>query len=59
MSTIPPPSSTTSAGFLADCDQDALVVRVVPATGAVCHTGAHSDFVEGDDTTPRVVKLRG
>ena len=44
--------------ILADCDQDTLVVRVRPKTGAVCHTGAHSDFVEEDDTTPRVVKLR-
>lgn len=45
-------------GILADCDQDALVVRVVPQTGAVCHTGAHSDFVEEDDATQRVVTLR-
>ena len=45
-------------GILADCDQDTLVIRVRPKTGSVCHTGAHSDFVEEDDVTTRVVKLR-
>jgi phosphoribosyl-ATP pyrophosphohydrolase/phosphoribosyl-AMP cyclohydrolase len=28
----------------ADCDGDALLLRVRPATGAVCHTGAESCF---------------
>ena len=42
---------------LADCDQDALVVQVELAGKGVCHTGAHSDFVEADDVTPRVVVL--
>ena len=45
-------------GILTDCDQDTLVLRVRPETGAVCHTGAHSDFVEEDDATPRAVRLR-
>ena len=38
-----------------DCDQDALVVQVELAGKGVCHTGAHSDYVEADDVTPRVV----
>ena len=42
---------------LADCDQDTLVVQVELAGKGVCHTGAHSDFVEADDVTPRVVVL--
>ena len=38
-----------------DCDSDALVLQVELLGGAVCHTGAHSCFVEGDDATPRMV----
>src|SRR5437867_7106284 len=30
-----------------DCDQDAILLRVVPA-GPACHTGARSCFVAGD-----------
>ena len=43
-------------GVKTDCDQDVLLVQV-ELTGAVCHTGAHSDFVEADDVTERVVVL--
>ncbi len=31
-------------GIRDDCDGDAILVRVRPATGAVCHTGAESCF---------------
>ena len=37
--------------FLVDCDQDALVVKALPA-GAVCHTGAANCFyrvLEGEE----------
>lgn len=39
---------------LVDCDQDALVLRAVPA-GPTCHTGAASCFyrrLDGDELTP-------
>lgn len=39
--------------ILVDCDQDALVLKVVPA-GAACHTGARSCFyraLEGERLT--------
>lgn len=42
-----------------DCDQDALLVRAVPA-GPTCHTGATSCFyrrVEQRDGTPVLVKV--
>ena len=38
-----------------DCDSDALVLQVELLGGGVCHTGAHSCFVEEDDATPRLV----
>jgi phosphoribosyl-AMP cyclohydrolase len=38
-----------------DCDSDALVLQVELLGGGVCHTGAHSCFVEEDDSTPRLV----
>ena len=40
--------------ILVDCDQDALVLRAVPA-GPTCHTGAASCFyrrLDGDELTP-------
>ena len=40
--------------ILADCDQDALVLRATPA-GPACHTGARSCFyrrLDGDRLTP-------
>ena len=39
-----------------NCYQTALLLQVEPVTGVVCHTGAHSDFVEADDRTARVVR---
>ena len=41
--------------ILVDCDQDALVMKVVPE-GPACHTGARSCFyrrLEGDGLVPR------
>ena len=38
-----------------DCDSDALVLQVELLGGAVCHTGAHSCFVEPDGAEPRLV----
>lgn len=43
---------------LVDCDQDALVIRAVPA-GPTCHTGARSCFyrqIEWRDGTPVLVR---
>lgn len=39
-----------------DCDGDALVLQVELLGGGVCHTGAHSCFVDEDDVTPRKVE---
>lgn len=41
----------------ADCDADALVLRVEPLgeAGGVCHTGARSCFLDAESTTPRLV----
>lgn len=44
---------------LVDCDQDALVIRAVPA-GPTCHTGARSCFyrqIESRDGTPVLVRV--
>ena len=38
-----------------DCDSDALLLQVELLGGGICHTGAHSCFVEEDDATPRLV----
>jgi phosphoribosyl-AMP cyclohydrolase len=38
-----------------DCDSDALVLQVELLGSGVCHTGAHSCFIEEDDVTPRIV----
>ena len=38
-----------------DCDADALVLQVELLGGAVCHTGAHSCFVEPEGAAPRLV----
>ena len=40
----------------ADCDGDALLLRVELLGTGICHTGAHSCFVEADDVTPRMVE---
>ena len=43
-----------------DCDADALVLRVEPLGGAVCHTGARSCFIDRDaGGDPRPVALPG
>ena len=45
--------------ILVDCDQDALVIRAVPA-GPTCHTGARSCFyrqIEPRDGTPVLVRV--
>ncbi len=39
-----------------DCDADVLLLQVERIGGGVCHTGAHSCFVEPDDVTPRGVR---
>ena len=39
-----------------DCDADVLLLQVELLGGGVCHTGAHSCFVETDDVTPRGVR---
>ena len=38
-----------------DCDGDVLLLQVELLGGGICHTGAHSCFVEEDDVTPRIV----
>lgn len=38
-----------------DCDADVLLLQVELLGSGICHTGAHSCFVEQDDVTPRVV----
>ena len=38
-----------------DCDQDVVLLQVELLGGGICHTGAHSCFVEEDDETPRIV----
>jgi len=43
-------------GIRTDCDGDALLLDVELLGGGVCHTGAHSCFVDADDATPRTVE---
>ncbi len=38
-----------------DCDGDVVLLQVELLGGGICHTGAHSCFVEADDATPRTV----
>ncbi|MSQ30158.1 MAG: phosphoribosyl-AMP cyclohydrolase [Dehalococcoidia bacterium] len=38
-----------------DCDADVLLIQVELLGGGICHTGAHSCFVEADEVTPRMV----
>ena len=38
-----------------DCDSDVLLLQVELLGSGICHTGAHSCFVEPDDVTPRMV----
>ena len=38
-----------------DCDGDVLLLQVELLGSGICHTGAHSCFVEEDDRTPRAV----
>ena len=38
-----------------DCDGDVLLLQVELLGGGICHTGAHSCFVQEDDVTPRIV----
>jgi phosphoribosyl-ATP pyrophosphohydrolase/phosphoribosyl-AMP cyclohydrolase len=47
-------NTQTVVGVLADCDRDAILIRVVPR-GPACHTGARSCFgepVEGFEPAP-------
>ena len=39
-----------------DCDADVLLLQVELLGGGVCHTGAHSCFLEPDDVTPRTIE---
>jgi phosphoribosyl-AMP cyclohydrolase len=38
-----------------DCDGDVVLLQVELLGSGICHTGAHSCFVEPDDVTPRSV----
>jgi phosphoribosyl-AMP cyclohydrolase len=38
-----------------DCDGDVVLLQVELLGSGICHTGAHSCFVEPDDITPRTV----
>ena len=40
-----------------DCDGDVVLLQVELLGGGICHTGAHSCFVEPDDVTPRSVSV--
>jgi phosphoribosyl-AMP cyclohydrolase len=40
-----------------DCDGDVVLLQVECLGSGVCHTGAHSCFVEPDDGTPRTVDV--
>jgi phosphoribosyl-AMP cyclohydrolase len=39
-----------------DCDGDVVLLQVELLGGGICHTGAHSCFVDEDDRTPRSVR---
>jgi phosphoribosyl-AMP cyclohydrolase len=41
----------------ADCDGDTLLIEAELLGGGICHTGAHSCFVQEDDVTPRTVSV--
>jgi phosphoribosyl-AMP cyclohydrolase len=46
-------------GVTTDCDRDVVLLQAELVGGGICHTGAHSCFVEADDVTPQVVALGG
>lgn len=41
-----------------DCDRDVVLLQVELIGGGICHTGAHSCFVDRDDVTPQAVVLK-
>lgn len=45
-------------GARADCDHDAVLIRVVPA-GPACHTGARSCFFEAIEGAPETAEAAG
>jgi phosphoribosyl-AMP cyclohydrolase len=45
-------------GITTDCDRDVVLLQVELLGGGICHTGAHSCFVDKDDVTPQVVALK-
>lgn len=44
-------------GVTTDCDSDVVLLQGELVGGGICHTGAHSCFVDEDDVTPRAVAL--
>ena len=44
--------------IVTNCDGGAIVMEVHLLGDGICHTGAHSCFVEEDDETPRTVLSR-
>jgi phosphoribosyl-AMP cyclohydrolase len=44
-------------GVTTDCDADVVLLQAELAGGGICHTGAHSCFVEADDVTSRRVEV--
>jgi phosphoribosyl-AMP cyclohydrolase len=46
-------------GVTTDCDADVVLLQAELVGGGICHTGAHSCFVEADDVTARRVTLEG
>jgi phosphoribosyl-AMP cyclohydrolase len=44
-------------GVTTDCDRDVVLLQGELVGGGICHTGAHSCFVDADDVTPQVVAL--
>ncbi|GMU40287.1 MAG: hypothetical protein AMXMBFR23_11530 [Chloroflexota bacterium] len=45
-------------GITTDCDRDVVLLQVELLGGGICHTGAHSCFVDQDDVTPQIVALK-